>query len=141
MLAAGACSDDSPTAAAAFSGAFDLATVDGLGLPYRSFVVPLTLDTLYITGGEVSVLTHGRVSVVRRTRWHTTAAGPQSEISDTLVVRYTETGDLVLLEYPQFGATTAHTDTAVLAGDALTVRTLFDFGGGSKVYRVMAYFR
>jgi len=141
IIAAAACSDDSPTAASTFSGLFDLSTIDGLGLPYRSYVVPMTFDTLYITGGEVRVLTRGRVSVVRRSRWHTAAAGPQSEISDTVVLRYTETGDRVLLEYPQFGAMAAHTDTAVLAGGALTVRTLFDFGGGDILVRVMAYSR
>lgn len=141
MLAAAACSDDAPTGASTFSGLFDLSTIDGLGLPYRSYVVPMTFDTLYVTGGEMRVLTRGRVSVVRRSRWHTTAAGPQTEISDTVVVRYTETGDMVLLEYPPFGATAAHTDTAVLAGDALTVRTLFNFGGGNIVHRVMAYSR
>lgn len=130
----GACSGDSPTGGAGLSGTFDLATVDGQSLPYLTFINQPG-DSLFITGGEVRILSRGRASIVQRNRWHTPSGGPQPEASDTLVLIFRESGDRIVFDYPTYK------DTATIDDDALTIRTFVNFGQGNTFHRDMLYYR
>jgi hypothetical protein len=116
-----ACGGDSPTESSAFSGVFDLVTVDATTLPRLEFINE-TPDTLFLTGGEIRVLSRGRLSLVRRTRWHTAGSGPQPEEWDTLVLSYRESGSRLLIDYPVGAPYGPYTDTAMFDGEVLTVQ-------------------
>lgn len=129
-----ACGGDSPTESSGLSGKFDLATVDGQPLPYFELRTQPG-DSLFITGGEVRILSRGRASIVRRRRWHTPSGGPQPEDSDTLVLIYREVGDKVLFDYPFYD------DTGTVVDNTLSIRTFINYGQGYTFYRDMLYYR
>ena len=117
-----ACGGDSPTESSAFAGEFDLVSVDATPLPLLEFI-NMTPDTLFLTGGEIRVLSRGRLTLVQRTRWHTAGSGPQPEESDTLILSYRETGSQLLIDYPVGAPYGPYTDTATFdGGETVTVR-------------------
>lgn len=115
------CGGDSPTDSSGFAGAFDLVTVGGEPLPLLEFI-NMTPDTLFLTGGEIRVLSRGRLSFTQRTRWHTAGSGPQPEESDTLVLSYRESGSRLLIDYPVGAPYGPYSDTATFDGEVLTVQ-------------------
>lgn len=115
------CSGDSPTGSSGFNGVFDLVSVSGAPLPLLEFI-NMTPDTLFLTGGEIRVLSRGRLSFAQRTRWHTAGSGPQPEESDTLVLSYRESGSRLLIDYPAGAPYGPYTDTATFDGEVLTVQ-------------------
>lgn len=92
-------------------------------------------DSLFLTGGEVRILSRGRASIVQRRRWHTVAGGAQPEDSDTLVLTYRESGSTILIDYPTY------TDTGQVAGSSITVNTLVNLGQGNIFHRNLLYYR
>ena len=116
------CGGDSPTENSDLSGVFDLVTVDGTALP-RLEGITMSGDTLFITGGEIRVLSRGRLSLVQRIRWHRGVGGPLTEQPDTLVLSYRLTGSQVLVDFPSSVPSGPYTDTATLDGDEIVVRT------------------
>lgn len=128
------CSSDSPTGSSTLSGTFDLSTVDGGALPHFIWRTEPG-DSLFVTGGEVRVLSRGRASIVQRRRWHTPSGGPQAEDSDTLVLTYRENGSTILIDYPTY------TDTGTIAGSTLAVRTLVNLGQGIAFHRTLLYYQ
>ena len=116
------CGGDSPTGSSGFDGVFDLVSVSGAPLPLLEFI-NMTPDTLFLTGGEIRVLSRGHLSLVQRTRWHTAGSGPQPEESDTLVLSYREAGAQLLIDYPVGAPYGPYTDTATfVGGESVTVR-------------------
>jgi hypothetical protein len=132
MAAVAACSGGGPTANGGLSGVYDLATIDGAGLP-RLERITASLDTLYTTGGELRVLSRGRISMVQRSRWHLRVGGPYPEHPDTVIVIYRHSGSELLLDYSVAVLYGPYTDTAVIDGDEITVRTKIFEGGPAKV--------
>jgi hypothetical protein len=123
LLAAISCSGDGPTGNGGLSGTFDLVTVDGVPPP-KVESINMSLDTLFFTGAEMRVLSRGRISMVRRHRWHSSARGPLPEDPDTAIVSYRLSGTELLLQYPVTVPYGPYTDTAeVLDDGAITVRT------------------
>jgi hypothetical protein len=120
LSAALSCRGDSPTQSSAFSGTFDLVTVDSAMLPRLETITP-SLDTLYITGGEIRALSRGRLSLVQRVRWHRRVGGPLSEQSDTLELSYLLSGSQLLINYPSSVPSGPYTDTATVNEDAIVV--------------------
>ena len=114
------CGGDSPTENSAFSGTFDLVTIDSTAPPRLEAIAP-NGDTLFITGGEIRVLSRGRLSLVQRTRLHKKVGGPQSEQSDTLVLSYRLAGSQILINYPNSVPYGPYTDTATFHEDAIVV--------------------
>lgn len=122
LLVTQSCGGDGPTGNAGIAGTFDLVTVDGVAPP-RIELINMSLDTLFFVGGELRVLTRGRISMVRRHRWHSSATGPLPVDPDTVIVSYRLAGTELLLDYPVTAPYGPYTDTASVAGDAITVRT------------------
>jgi hypothetical protein len=122
-LVAGGCGGDGPTESGGLSGTFDLVTIDGVPPP-KLELINMALDTLFFTGAEMRVLSRGRLSMVRRHRWHSSANGPLPESPDTAIVTFRLSGTELLLEYPVSVPFGPYTDTAeVLDDDAIVVRT------------------
>ena len=121
LFAVLSCGGDSPTEGSALSGTFDLATIDAIALPKLDRIT-MSLDTLYVTGGELRVLSRGRASLVRRTQWHL-VTGELVPVADTVVVTYRTTGAQLFLEYPVSVPYGPYTDTASVQDNLITVRT------------------
>jgi hypothetical protein len=132
MASVVACAGDAPTANDGLAGVYDLVTIDGMGLP-RLERIPPSLDTLYTTGGELRVLSRGRISMVQRSRWHLRVGGPDPEHSDTVIVTYRYSGSELLLYYPVEVLYGPYTDTGVVNDDEITIRTKIFEGGPPKV--------
>jgi hypothetical protein len=134
LVAVSACggSGTGPTDGASLAGTFDLATIDGSGLP-RLEAISASLDTLFTTGGELRVLSRGRISIVRRSRWHRRVGGPFPEHPDTVILTFRQRGSELLLDYPNTVLYGPYTDTALIDGDDVTVRTKI-FGGAQCRY-------
>ena len=133
------CSGDAPTEGAALSGTFDLVTIDGVPPP-RLELVNMSLDSLFFTGAELRTLSRGRMSVVRRRRWHTAASGPLAPEVDSIVVEYRLTGTELLLDFPVTVPYGPYTDTATVQGDAVTVRTkVYGLQQGAVLVRQLVY--
>jgi hypothetical protein len=115
-----ACGGDSPTESSAFSGVFDLVTVDAIPLPRLEYITD-NGDTLFITGGEIRVLSRGRLSLVQRVRWHRRGGGAFPEQSDTLVLSYRLSGSQLLINYSSSVPSGPYTDTATFHEDAIVV--------------------
>ena len=115
------CGGDSPTENSAFSGTFDLVTVDSTLLP-RLETISMSLDTLYITGGEIRALSRGRLSLVQRVRWHRRVSGPLSEQLDTVITSYRLSGAQMLIDYPNSIPYGPYTDTANFDGATIVVQ-------------------
>lgn len=136
-----ACGSDTPTAPGGFSGTYALEAIEAQALPYIDHIAAMTMDTLYIVAGEVRVLSRGRASVVRTTRWHTTSNGVAPATHDTAIVTWAGRGDTVLLTYPPASFGGAYTDTALVAGSTLQVRTLVNRGNLGRFHRLQTYRR
>jgi hypothetical protein len=139
MAAAAACGGDGPTGSGGLSGVYDLATIEGAGLP-RLERITASLDTLYTTGGELRVLSRGRISMVQRSRWHLRVGGPHPEHPDSVFVSYRYSGSLLLLDYPVEVLYGPYTDTALVDDHDITVRTKI-FEGGPVQIREFRYRR
>lgn len=123
VLAVPSCGGSDPTGSDGIAGTFDLVTVDGVPPP-RVELVNMANDTLFLTGGELRVLSRGRMSMVRRHRWHSSATGPLPEDPDTAIVTYRLSGTELLLQYPVTVPYGPYTDTAeVRDDDVIVVRT------------------
>ena len=117
------CGGEGPTASGGLAGTFDLVTIDGVPPP-KLELINMALDTLFFTGAEMRVLSRGRLSMVRRHRWHSSASGPLPEDPDTAIVSYRLSGTALFLDYPVTVPYGPYTDTAeVVADDVITVRT------------------
>ena len=121
LLTTTACGGDDPTGSAGFSGTFDQQTIDGAGLPRFEFV-NMSQDSMFTVGGELRVLSRGRIAMVRRIRW-LSVDGTSSEDADTVIVSFEESGGELLLHYPSSVPRGPYTDTATVQSDAVTVRT------------------
>ena len=131
------CGGDSPTESSAFSGTFDLVTVDTTLLP-RLERITLSMDTLYITGGEIRALSRGRLSLVQRVRWHRRVGGPFPEQLDTVITSYRLSGKQLLIDYPNSVPHGPYTDTGTLDADAIVVHTstrVLEAGSPRRVHR------
>ncbi len=116
------CGGDTPTESSAFSGTFDLVTVDSAMLP-RLETITLSLDTLYITGGEIRALSRGRLSLVQRVRWHRRVGGPLSEQPDTVITSYRLSGTQLLIDYTNSVPHGPYKYTATFDGTAIVVQS------------------
>ncbi len=131
------CGGDSPTENSAFSGTFDLVTVDSTLLPRLETITP-SMDTLYLTGGEIRALSRGRLSLVQRVRWHRRVGGPLSEQVDTVITSYRLSGTQLLIDYPNSVPHGPYTDTATLDPDAIVVQAptrVLQAGSSRRVHR------
>jgi hypothetical protein len=71
-----------------------------------------------VTGGEISVLSRGRLSIVHESEWRTGAAGVLPNFPDTSIVTYRHEDDHLLVDHP--GAIpTPYTDTIAIQTRAL----------------------
>jgi hypothetical protein len=141
LLATAACSGDGPTGGSGLSGTFDLEAIDGVPPPKLEFV-NMSLDTMFTTGGEIRVLSRGRIAMVRRIRWHSHVNGPLAEDADTVIVAYDGSGPQLLLHYPVSVPRGPYTDTATVQGDAITVQTkIFGAQLGTVFVRSYRYAR
>lgn len=116
------CGGDSPTENSAFSGTFELVTVDGAILPRLETIYP-AMDTLFVTGGEIRALSRGRLSHVQRLRLHRRVGGPQSEQPDTVITSYRLSGTRLLIDYPNSVPHGPYTDTATFDGATIVVQS------------------
>lgn len=132
LAAVAACGGDGPIAAGSLSGVYDLATIEGADLP-RLERITGSLDTLYTTGGELRVLSRGRIAMVQRSRWHLRVGGPNPEDPDTVIVSYRVSGSALQLYYPVEVLHGPYIDTAAVNGAEISVRTKIFEGGPVKV--------
>ena len=131
------CGGDSPTEGSAFSGTFDLVTVDGAMLPRLEAIYP-SMDTLFVTGGEIRALSRGRLSQVQRLRLHRRVGGPLSEQPDTVITSYRLSGTQLLIDYPNSVPHGPYTDTATFDGTAIVVQSgvrIMQAGSTRRVHR------
>lgn len=99
----------------------------------------MSQDTMFTVGGELRVLSRGRIAMVRRVRWHS-VSGPLSEDPDTVIVSFEESGGELLLHYPSSVPRGPYTDTATVQSDAVTVRTkIFGLQLGTVFVRSYRY--
>lgn len=140
LLAALSCGGDSPTEGSALSGTFDLATVDATALPKLDRIT-MSLDTLYVTGGELRFLSRGRAALVRRTQWRLLTGG-HVPVVDTVVVKYRPTGAELFLDYPVSVPYGPYTDTATVQDNLITVRTkAYGVEPGTVLIRHLLYIK
>lgn len=141
LLATAACSGDGPTGGSGLSGSFVLEDIEGVGLPKLEFV-NMSQDTMFTTGGEIRVLSRGRIAMVRRIRWHSHVSGPLAEDADTVIVGYDGSGPELFLHYPVSVPRGPYTDTATVQDNAITVQTkIFGAQLGTVLVRRYRYVR
>ena len=112
------CTSGAPTADA-LRAAYDLESVDGDALPFPHFITLLSGDTLMIVGAELSVLSRGRVRIVRRFQLHPTTAPPGPITSDTIVRAYRESGGQMYIAHPATSQNESFTDTVQVLPNSL----------------------
>lgn len=134
------CGGGSPTENSAFSGTFDLVTVDGAMLPRLEAIYP-SMDTLFVTGGEIRALSRGRLSQVQRLRLHRRVGGPLSEQPDTVITSYRLSGTQLLIDYPNSVPHGPYTDTATFDGTAIVVQSSVQIMQAGSTRRAHRYQR
>jgi hypothetical protein len=123
-LSVASCDSDGPTGVSAFNGTYVIDMVEDEPLPHVYLLAPLTGDTLMLLGGELQVLSRGRVRMLRSWQWRPRTAPPGVVTIDTLVRAYREVGDLVLIDHLASPTSDAFTDTVQFLQRLLLVRTL-----------------
>lgn len=118
------CSSDGPTEPDVFSGVYVLESIDGQPLPFIDLLAPLTGDTLFITGSDLSVLSRGRVRIVRHSQWRPRNAPAMPVTTDTTVNAYEIEGDYAYIHYPTGGLQGAYSDTLEIQDNSLIMRQL-----------------
>lgn len=131
--------DGGPTQPDAFSGHYQLESIDAKALPFIDIIAPLTGDTLYIVGGDLSVLSHGRVRIVFRRRWHPRNAPPQNETTDSIVRPYRVEGDLVFVDHQTGGMNGPYTDTIEVSDQAISLRQFINRFNAGQFWRNVYY--
>jgi hypothetical protein len=136
-----ACSDDGPTEPGAFSGAYQIESING-ELPFLDDLAPLLGDSLLIIGGDLSVLSRGRVRLVFLRQWHPRNGGPPSAVmSDTLVREYRMEGDFVYIDHPTGGLQGPYTDTMQVSDNTLTLNWFVNRYHKGQFWRTVLYVR
>lgn len=132
-------SDEGPTEPGAFSGEYQIESINGQQLPFIDLITPLTGDTLFIKRGNLSVLSRGRVRIVFHRQLHPRNAPPQAATSDSIVREYREHGDFVYIDHPTGGLQGPYTDTLEVIGTALTLRQFINRYNGGHFWRNVLY--
>ena len=133
-------SDKGPTEPGAFSGEYQIESIDGQ-LPFLEQLAPIVGDTLYITGGDLSVLSRGRVRLVFFRRWHPRNAPPSAVIPDTLVREYRLDGDFVYIDHPTGGLKGPYTDTMEVFDNTLSLNWFINRYNAGQFWRTVLYVR
>ena len=118
------CSSDAPTEPNQFTGDYQLESIDAQNLPFIDLMAPFTGDTLFITAGDLSVLSRGRVRIVLHRQWRPRNAPPMPVMTDTVVRAYDTNGDSVFIHHPTGGLQGAYTDTVEVYDNSLSIRQL-----------------
>jgi hypothetical protein len=124
LIAFLSCSSEMPTERNVFSGDFALESINGQPLPFIDFLAPLTGDSLFITAGDLSVLSRGRVRIVRHSQWRPRNAPAMPVTTDTTVNAYEIEGDYAYIHYPTGGLQGAYSDTLEIFDNSLIIRQL-----------------
>lgn len=135
------CNSDTPTETSKFSGDYVLESVDGQPLPIIDLFAGLTGDTLFIMSGELSVLSRGRVRIVRFTQWRPRNKPAEPITSDTIVREYRDDGDYVYIDHTTGGLQGPYTDTVEVYDNSLTHRMLVNRYNMGHFWRNMYYIR
>lgn len=135
------CDSDTPTETPKFSGDYQLESIDGQPLPFIDLLAPLTGDTLFITSGELSVLSRGRLRIVRFTQWRPRNKPAEPITSDTIVRDYRVEGDYVYIDHTTGGLQGPYTDTVEVYNNSFTHRMLVNRYNQGHFWRNMYYIR
>lgn len=137
-----ACSSDSPTGGESeFSGEYRLETVDEDLLPVIDLIAPLTGDTLYIVGGELQVLSNGRVRIIRESQWRPRNAPAQPVTTDSTERAYREGDGEIYIDHPTGGLAGPYTDTVQLLTNAVEHHALVNRFNLGHFWRDLFYVR
>lgn len=135
------CNSDTPTETSKFSGDYVLESVDGQPLPIIDLFAGLTGDTLFLMSGELSVLSRGRVRIVRFTQWRPRNKPAEPITSDTIVREYRDDGDYVYIDHTTGGLQGPYTDTVEVYDNSLAHRMLVNRYNMGHFWRNMYYIR
>lgn len=124
LIALLSCSSDVPTEPDLFTGDYGLESINGQQLPFIDLLAPFTQDTLFITAGDLSVLSRGRLRIVRHSQWRPRNAPAMPVTTDTIVRAYETEGDYVYIYHPTGGLQGAYTDTLEVYANSLVIRQL-----------------
>jgi hypothetical protein len=134
LFATASCGGKGVTEPATLSGTYPLVTIDAAPLPVWERTTP-SGDELYTIGGELRVLTRGRMAVVRVTQWRSPVHGPRPPQPDTVIVTYQYDGARLLLSYPITVLGGPYTDTGTVDDEAITMQTRFFLVSQMRSYR------
>lgn len=118
-----------------------LETINGQSLPFIDLLAPLTGDTLYITGGDLSALSNGRVRLVFERQWRPRNQPPQPVTTDSIVREYRVDGDFVYIDYQTGGLQGPYTDTVEVYESAVAMRQLVNRHNQGHFWRNVYFIR
>lgn len=117
-------SDETPTEPGSFSGQYQIESIEGQALPYIDLLAMFTGDTLFITRGDMSVLSRGRLRMVFYRQWHPRNKPVEAVYTDTLVREYRLDDRFVYVDHLTGGLEGPYTDTMEVFANTANLRQL-----------------